>query len=131
MISDCGRSVPTPRIFTLNDAWEVYFRDRGWPERECCLLVLNLVSSTLPRIRQPGPRLRVATSAHTPADTLIYRALSRPRTQKETLTATFLLHVSKSSDAAKTKSVRTRGHCIKETNKRTKPQTTTGQSKYT
>jgi len=30
-------------------------------ERECvcCLLVLNLVSSTLPCIRQPGPRLRV------------------------------------------------------------------------
>ena len=24
-------------------------------ERECCLLVLNLVSSTLPCIRQPGP----------------------------------------------------------------------------
>ena len=28
-------------------------------ERECCLLVLNLVSSTLPCIRQPSPRLRV------------------------------------------------------------------------
>jgi hypothetical protein len=28
-------------------------------KRECCLLVLNLVSSTLPCIRQPGPRLRV------------------------------------------------------------------------
>ena len=28
-------------------------------ERECCLLVLNLVSSTPPGIRQPGPRLRV------------------------------------------------------------------------
>ena len=28
-------------------------------ERVCCLLVLNLVSSTLPCIRQPGPRLRV------------------------------------------------------------------------
>jgi hypothetical protein len=28
-------------------------------ERECCLLVLNLVSSTLPCIRQPGPRFRV------------------------------------------------------------------------
>jgi len=26
-------------------------------ERECCLLVLNLVSSTLPCIRQPRPRL--------------------------------------------------------------------------
>jgi hypothetical protein len=25
--------------------------------RECCLLVLNLVSSTPPRIRQPGPRI--------------------------------------------------------------------------
>ena len=32
------------------------FRGR---ERECCLLVLNLVSSTLPCIRQPRPRLRV------------------------------------------------------------------------
>ena len=28
-------------------------------ERVCCLLVLNLVSSTLPCIRQPGQRLRV------------------------------------------------------------------------
>ena len=28
-------------------------------ERVCCLLVLNLVSCTLPCIRQPGPRLRV------------------------------------------------------------------------
>ncbi len=28
-------------------------------ERMCCLLVLNLVSSTLPCIRQPRPRLRV------------------------------------------------------------------------
>ena len=28
-------------------------------ESVCCLLVLNLVSSTLPCIRQPGPRLRV------------------------------------------------------------------------
>ena len=28
-------------------------------ERVCCLLVLNLVSSTLPCIRQPGPRLDV------------------------------------------------------------------------
>jgi hypothetical protein len=27
--------------------------------RECCLLVLSLVSSTLPCIRQPRPRLRV------------------------------------------------------------------------
>jgi hypothetical protein len=27
--------------------------------RECCLLVLNLVSSTLPCIRRPRPRLRV------------------------------------------------------------------------
>jgi len=28
-------------------------------ERECCLLVLNLVSSTLPCIRRSRPRLRV------------------------------------------------------------------------
>jgi len=28
-------------------------------ERECCLLVLNLVSSILPCIRRPRPRLRV------------------------------------------------------------------------
>ena len=28
-------------------------------ERVCCLLVLNLVSSTPPCIRQPGPRIRV------------------------------------------------------------------------
>ena len=32
------------------------FRER---ERVCCLLVLNLVSSTLPCIRRPRPRLRV------------------------------------------------------------------------
>ena len=33
-------------------------------ERECCLLVLNLVSSTLPCIRQPGPPvLRVCAGA--------------------------------------------------------------------
>ena len=31
----------------------------GDKERECCFLVLNLVSSTLPCIRQPRPRLRV------------------------------------------------------------------------
>jgi hypothetical protein len=31
----------------------------GRKERECCLSVLNLVSSTLTCIRQPGPRLRV------------------------------------------------------------------------
>jgi hypothetical protein len=31
----------------------------GGRERECCLLVLNLVSSTLPCIRRPRPRLRV------------------------------------------------------------------------
>jgi len=28
-------------------------------ERVCCLLVLDLVSSTPPCIRQPGPRVRV------------------------------------------------------------------------
>jgi len=31
----------------------------GQRERECCLLVLNLVSSTLSCIRQPRPRFRV------------------------------------------------------------------------
>ena len=31
----------------------------GLRERVCCLLVLNLVSSTLPCIRRPMPRLRV------------------------------------------------------------------------
>ena len=31
-------------------------------ERECCLLVLNLVSSTLPCIRQPRPRLTDITA---------------------------------------------------------------------
>ena len=40
-------AVPITELF----AW-------GEGERECCLLVLNLVSSTLPCIRQPGPRLR-------------------------------------------------------------------------
>jgi len=34
----------------------IYTNDR---ERVCCLLVLNLVSSTPPCIRQPGPRLHV------------------------------------------------------------------------
>ena len=33
--------------------------ESAWGERVCCLLVLNLVSSTLPCIRQPRPRLRV------------------------------------------------------------------------
>jgi hypothetical protein len=32
---------------------------KGGGKRECCLLVLNLVSSTLPCIRQPRPRFRV------------------------------------------------------------------------
>jgi hypothetical protein len=35
----------------------------GVLERECCLLVLNLVSSTLPCIRQPRPRLRFQRGA--------------------------------------------------------------------
>ncbi len=34
-------------------------------ERECCLLVLNLVSSTLPCIRQPRPRLHCCKGAPT------------------------------------------------------------------
>jgi hypothetical protein len=38
-------------------AFELYSEES--PETECCLLVLNLVSSTLPCIRQLGPRLRV------------------------------------------------------------------------
>ena len=33
-------------------------------ERECCLLVLNLVSSTLSCIRQPRPRLQTYAQAH-------------------------------------------------------------------
>jgi hypothetical protein len=33
-------------------------------ERECCLLVLNLVSSTLPCIRQPRPRLSDMSLSH-------------------------------------------------------------------
>ena len=33
-------------------------RPGGRQERECCLLVLNLVSSTLPCIRRPRPRLK-------------------------------------------------------------------------
>jgi hypothetical protein len=37
--------------------------DSSEGERECCLLVLNLVSSTLPCIRQPRPRLRVLDSS--------------------------------------------------------------------
>ncbi len=32
---------------------------RAGLQGECCLLVLNLVSSTLPCIRRPRPRLRV------------------------------------------------------------------------
>jgi hypothetical protein len=35
----------------------------GVRERECCLLVLNLVSSTLPCIRRPRPRL-ILVSLH-------------------------------------------------------------------
>ena len=40
-----GASVPWPLVSV--NVWQ----------RECCLLVLNLVSSTPPCIRQPGPRL--------------------------------------------------------------------------
>jgi hypothetical protein len=36
-------------------------------KRECCLLVLNLVSSTLPCIRQPRPRRRVVSATLVPA----------------------------------------------------------------
>jgi len=48
----------------IADEYEEHFAtvmryERGFSERECCLLVLNLVSSTLPCIRQPRPRLRV------------------------------------------------------------------------
>ena len=34
-------------------------------ESVCCLLVLNLVSSTLPCIRQPGPRLSTVITGQT------------------------------------------------------------------
>ncbi len=44
-------------IYILRDKHEL-LQDR---ERVCCLLVLNLVSSTLPCIRQPGPRLIIIT----------------------------------------------------------------------
>jgi hypothetical protein len=43
--ASCSRSIPS----------RVTHQTR---ERECCLLVLNLVSSTLPCIRQPRPRLQ-------------------------------------------------------------------------
>ena len=41
------------------DNQNISFRPAIVRERECCLLVLNLVSSTLSCIRQPRPRLRV------------------------------------------------------------------------
>ncbi len=42
------RSGPSQRVST------VQFGLKSWKERECCLLVLNLVSSTLPCIRRPS-----------------------------------------------------------------------------
>jgi hypothetical protein len=42
------------RVFHAEEQHRVALR-----ERVCCLLVLNLVSSTPPCIRQPGPRIRV------------------------------------------------------------------------
>ena len=63
-------SAASPSISTAgHDAYRVFpatrMRRMQAPQekrrecRECCLLVLNLVSSTLPCIRQPRPRLRV------------------------------------------------------------------------
>ncbi len=46
----------SPLLRSFNTVW-LKWNLTG--ERECCLLVLNLVSSTLPCIRQPRPRLRV------------------------------------------------------------------------
>ena len=39
--------------------WREWMRRKNERERVCCLLVLNLVSSTLSCIRQPRPRLLV------------------------------------------------------------------------
>jgi hypothetical protein len=47
------------REFKVWQPWNMNGVVDGRTERECCLLVLNLVSSTLPCIRQPWPRLRV------------------------------------------------------------------------
>jgi len=44
-----GVRIPDPN-FSVNHV-------NSTKDRECCLLVLNLVSSTLPCIRQPRPRL--------------------------------------------------------------------------
>ena len=51
-------SLPENRVFYY---CRTYYKavHVGGGERECCLLVLNLVSSTLSCIRQPRPRLRV------------------------------------------------------------------------
>ena len=66
--SDCRSASPFPRRFpcaphmlrpTRTASSTYSLSSRIASERECCLLVLNLVSSTLPCIRQPEPRLRV------------------------------------------------------------------------
>jgi len=55
--SDIPKNVPF--AFAINNRNITYGVVLPLKERECCLLVLNLVSSTLPCIRQPRPRLRV------------------------------------------------------------------------
>jgi hypothetical protein len=48
-------------MMQMNSTQQAFkFAGELWEQRECCLLVLNLVSSTLPCIRQPRPRLKVA-----------------------------------------------------------------------
>jgi hypothetical protein len=60
--SSVSRSCPVRVMRPCNGSFHVIASAEivSWAqqrERECCLLVLNLVSSTLPCIRQPRPRL--------------------------------------------------------------------------
>ena len=51
------KSCAAPRAAEKLRTGSVSGVDSRWGERVCCLLVLNLVSSTLSCIRQPRPRL--------------------------------------------------------------------------
>jgi len=56
-----SHNLPTPRVHqcVMSRLIHTGLGSSSLIERECCLLVLNLVSSTLSCIRQPRPRLRV------------------------------------------------------------------------
>jgi hypothetical protein len=59
-MSGTGRKISSSElIFRRSGVISEQFKYSKIVESVCCLLVLNLVSSTHPCIRQPGPRIRV------------------------------------------------------------------------